>query len=305
MFHQDGRSVDALLKHMPKRKIWDVEGQVRGINLGNNKFQFDFDREEDLQKVLLHRPCHFNKWSFLLECWTPTIEVDYPNFMLLWVTITGVPTHYKKDESYRSIGLALGEVDYVDVENRRVRVHINVDEPLQFKRKAGYANGDVINVTLNYKELHRYCYTCKRISHEEGTCPELSPEQRESNKIARLKQKEKEELAAREAFSAPIRVFATHVKIESQSMISRAYDLDRKPLDPHMHRSDRFKTEQKQNTDHDDQRFSISGKGESLARTVWNRLDHSPVAKVPRDQERYHPYQKDLRADSRYTKRTT
>lgn len=61
MFHRDGRSVDALLKHMPKRRIWDVEGRVRGTNLGNNKFQLDFDKEEDLQKVLSKRPCHFNK----------------------------------------------------------------------------------------------------------------------------------------------------------------------------------------------------------------------------------------------------
>lgn len=61
MFHHDGRSVDALLKHMSRRRIWDVEGRVRGTNLGNNKFQFDFDKEEDLQKVLMRRPCHFNK----------------------------------------------------------------------------------------------------------------------------------------------------------------------------------------------------------------------------------------------------
>lgn len=76
MFHRDGRSVDALIKHMPKRNIWDVEGRVRGTNLGNNKFQFDFDKEEDLQKVLLRRPCHFNKWTFSLEKWIPMIEED-------------------------------------------------------------------------------------------------------------------------------------------------------------------------------------------------------------------------------------
>ena len=52
MFHPDGRSVEALLKHMPKRRTWDVEGRVRGTNLGNNRFHFDFDKEEDLIKVL-------------------------------------------------------------------------------------------------------------------------------------------------------------------------------------------------------------------------------------------------------------
>ncbi|KAF3523727.1 hypothetical protein F2Q69_00046626, partial [Brassica cretica] len=110
-----------------------------------------------------------------------------------------------RDESYRSIGKALGEVDKVDVDNGRVRVYINVDEPLQFERRAGYTNGDVIKVSLQYEELNRFCFTCKRISHEEGTCLDLSPEQRERNKIARLEKKEKEERAAREAFSIPSR----------------------------------------------------------------------------------------------------
>ncbi|CAF2324363.1 unnamed protein product [Brassica napus] len=39
------------------------------------------------------------------------------------------------------------------------------------------------------------------VSHEEGTCPNLTPTQREDNRITRLKQKEMEELAAKEAFS--------------------------------------------------------------------------------------------------------
>lgn len=301
MFHQDGRSVEALLKHMPRRRIWDVEGRVRGINLGNNKFQFDFDKEEDLQKVLLRRPCHFNKWSFSLERWIPTIKEDYPNFLILWVTVTGVPTHYKKDESYRSIGQALGEVDTVDVDNGRVRVKINADEPLQFERKAGYANGDVISVTLKYEELHRFCYTCKRISHEEGTCPDLSPTQREVNRIARLEQKEKEELAAREAFSAPTRGYESHVRFDPQTRNPRDHDLDRKTVDSHWRRSDRAKPEYTRKTEYDDLRLRISNKRDDLAKTVWKRLEHNGAGKIPRDRERYHPYQKD--ADPRYTKR--
>ncbi|KAF3587280.1 hypothetical protein F2Q69_00027839 [Brassica cretica] len=168
---------------------------------------------------------------------------------------------------------------------RRVRVQIKVDEPLQFKRKVGYANGDVINVTLNYEEIHRYCHTCKRISHEDGTCPELSPKQREVNRIARLKQKEKEELAAREAFSAPTK--------------------DRKPVDSHLRRSEHTRTEHKQNAEYYDLCLRISNKRDNLAKNVWNRLDHNSVEKDPRDRERYHPYLKDLRADSRYIKRHT
>lgn len=66
-----------------------------------------------------------------------------------------------------------------------------MDKPLQFERKAGYANGDVYSISKTRGAI-RYCYTCKLISHEEGTCPELTPEQKAVNRRARLEQKEKE-----------------------------------------------------------------------------------------------------------------
>lgn len=45
----------------------NVEGRVRGVDLGNHKFQFDFDSEADLLKVLSKRPYNFIMWSFVLE----------------------------------------------------------------------------------------------------------------------------------------------------------------------------------------------------------------------------------------------
>ncbi|CAA7020955.1 unnamed protein product [Microthlaspi erraticum] len=76
--HKEGRSIDALIKLLPKPKIWDVEGRAHGINLGNGRFQFDFDHEEDLNKVLDKRPWHFNRWSFALEKWEPFTREDFP-----------------------------------------------------------------------------------------------------------------------------------------------------------------------------------------------------------------------------------
>lgn len=185
--------------------VWDEVGKVRGVNLGNNKFQFDFVSEDKLQKVLQRPPCHFNKWSFSLERWTPTIRENFPNTMLFWRDVSGVPNHYKKDETYHNIRKALGQVDVVDVDGGRVRVYVNADEPLQFTRRAGFANGDVTRVTLKYEDLHGYCFTSKRISHKEGTCHELSEGQREKNRLDRIEQKEKEERAMREAFSLTTR----------------------------------------------------------------------------------------------------
>lgn len=179
MFHKEGRSVDALIKHMPKPKIWDVEGRVTGINLGNGKFQFDFENERDLEKVLQKRPCHFNRWSFSLERWEPIIREDFPNSIVLWVKIEGIPGHYRKETTFRNIGKALGTIESMDIKRARIQVSINADKPLQFERKVRFPNGDIVNASLSYEDLFRYCFTCKMVSHEEGTCPELTDLQRE------------------------------------------------------------------------------------------------------------------------------
>lgn len=106
MFHKDGRSMDAVIGMIPKQKIWDVEGRVRGLNLGNGQFQFDFDNEEDMAKVLRKRPWHLNRWSFSLEKWEPFTSETFPNTMLFWVKVMGVPVHFWNDE----ISLKLGRL---------------------------------------------------------------------------------------------------------------------------------------------------------------------------------------------------
>lgn len=87
LFNKDRRSVETLITLLPRPSIWDVEGRVRGVDLGNQRFQFDFDSEEDLQKVLSKRPCHYNKWSFALERWAPHIGDSFPNTMTFWVQL--------------------------------------------------------------------------------------------------------------------------------------------------------------------------------------------------------------------------
>lgn len=151
-----------------------------------------------------------------MEKWERTIREDFPNKMLFWIEISGIPIHYKKDETYRNIGKALGEVEDVDVDGGRVQVYVNVDEPLQFERRAGFANGDVIRVTLSYENLHRHCFTCKRISHEEGTCPNLTDQQKEQNRIARIEKHDLEEKATRESFSVPQHLGLKHGRVVDQ-----------------------------------------------------------------------------------------
>lgn len=256
---------------MPKPRIWDVEGRVQGSDLGNGKFQFDFTNEEDLLKVLSRRPCHFNRWSFSLERWEANIREDFPNTMLFWVHVTGIPPIYKKDQTYRGIGEALGEAKTVDVDGARVQVSLNGDNPLQFERKVGFDNGDIVKVSLRYEGLHRYCFSCKRISHKERTCPELSDLDRMRNKQLR-------------ADSSPSKIGWHHSKAvyrkdedraESSSLTRRNLERDYDSRRP---------------SQRDDLRKDIQEKREYQSKGVWDRLEHNRDREYPRYRERYHPY---------------
>lgn len=98
MFHKGGRSIEALVALLPKEHIWDVEGRVRGVSLGDSRFQCFFETESDLQKILNKRPCHFNKWSFALERWKPHIGTSFADSMTFWVKIEGIPNPLTLDD---------------------------------------------------------------------------------------------------------------------------------------------------------------------------------------------------------------
>lgn len=100
--------------------------------MGNQIFQFDFDSEDDLQKVLSKRPCHYNKWSFALERWAPHIGDSFPNTMTFWVTALGIPTHFWLDPIFRALGRRLGNVGLVEEKTAKFQVEINAELPLKF-----------------------------------------------------------------------------------------------------------------------------------------------------------------------------
>ncbi|KAF8107034.1 hypothetical protein N665_0128s0015 [Sinapis alba] len=185
LLNADGRSIEALLTVLPRPKIWDVEGRVRGIDLGNSRFQFDFNTEADLLKVLSKRPCHFNNWSFPLERWEPHVGNFFPNSMTFWISVQGIPTHFWLSEIFEEIGRKLGVVRAVDANTARVQVTVIVDEPLKFFRKARLPSGEIVKLELKYERLSRWCFNCGHISHEERTCPSLSEAQKKERRAAR------------------------------------------------------------------------------------------------------------------------
>ncbi|KAL0662596.1 hypothetical protein Bca4012_099433 [Brassica carinata] len=74
----------------------------------------------------------------------------------------------------------------LDSKRAKIQVSINVDNPIQFERRVDFPNGDIGRVTLAYDGLHRFCFNCKHISHDENSCPLLSEQEREDRRQQRL-----------------------------------------------------------------------------------------------------------------------
>ncbi|CAA7045930.1 unnamed protein product [Microthlaspi erraticum] len=297
-FNREGRSL--LLKH----KIWDMEGRAHGINLGNGRFQFDFDHVDDMNKVLAKRPWHFNRWSFALKQWEPFTCEDFPNTMIFWVSVTGVPVHFWNNPTFNEIGKALGTVTNIDAKRAKFQISLNADKPLQFERKVGFPNGNIASVTLTYEGLQTYCFTCKLLSHEEASCPELTEEQREEKKRLRLEQLRQEALFG---YGVNTTTNATRPKEASVSLRTEIRDdhlyddrvRTNVPKREYRQRSDhtsysesRSQARDKSVSRHQDLRQELSKTRDSRGREVWNRLDRSHLDKRQSGKDRYHPYEK-------------
>ncbi|KAG2273977.1 hypothetical protein Bca52824_056532 [Brassica carinata] len=192
LFNRERHSVESLIALLP-----------RPIDLGNQIFQFDFDSEDDFQKVLSKRPCHYNKWSFALERWAPHIGDSFHNTMTFWVTALGIPTHFWLDPIFRALGRRLGNVGLVEEKTAKFQVEINAELPLKFALRAQLPSGEIVPVSLEYVNLHRWCHSCRLISHEEDTCPTLSEEQRENHRLIKLDMNRKGDLSKRFSAASP------------------------------------------------------------------------------------------------------
>ncbi|KAF8117945.1 hypothetical protein N665_0008s0275 [Sinapis alba] len=156
--HLGGRSVEAMIGFLPVL----VSGTTKA-----ERFQFNFDKEEDLLMVLNKLPCHFNHWIFALERWEPFTSENFPNTVPFWIKVTGVLVHFWNDKTFGEIAKALGKKMAIDANNAH------------FQRRVGFPNGDIGKVTFSYEGLDRYCFGCKRISHDIYACTEISQGEKE------------------------------------------------------------------------------------------------------------------------------
>lgn len=168
MHESESSKHENLLFMLPR--IWNVEDCVAGADLGLGHFQFDFDSEDDITKVMKIEPFHFDHWMLSLVRWEPRVDASYPSDIKFWVRVIGVPLNFWAELTFRYIGMALGEVTTVDLDSGMVQMVINGFRPLCFETNVEFHSGEEISVTLRYERLFGFCRRCFSLCHDEKEC---------------------------------------------------------------------------------------------------------------------------------------
>lgn len=163
--------IGSLIPSLPRK--WDIQGRVIGSDIGNNCFQFRFETERDLQRVLDNRPYHFNYWMIILQRWEPIISEAFPSIIPFWVRIKGLPLHFWQEGMVRSIGRELGAYDTHEITktSAKVRVMVNALKPLITETIIEFATGEECKINLEYERLENHCSHCGLLSHLPSHCP--------------------------------------------------------------------------------------------------------------------------------------
>lgn len=175
----------ALLPALPRK--WNLRGKVFGSDLGNNCFQFRFEKEEDLRRVLDNRPYHFAYWMVILQRWEPIISPSFPSMIPFWVKIRGLPLHYWHEDMIMRVAQELRTLENHELTKTTARIRVTIDglKPLIKESIVEFDSGEESPITLEYERLEMHCSFCFSLLHPRKNCPEKLLEDRQNIHEAR------------------------------------------------------------------------------------------------------------------------
>lgn len=111
---------------------WKCKSRSFGSDLGQEKFQFQFDNREDMQVVLVNRPYHFARWMVILQQWEPSISPEFSSQISFWIDAQGVHVHLWNEAILRGIGAYIRKFESWEItpSKAKLKAFVNSLRPL-------------------------------------------------------------------------------------------------------------------------------------------------------------------------------
>ena len=161
------------------KPLWWSQNGFKITNEGDHKVLFVFDKEEEVEKILSSRPWSFDKSLVLLQRYDRHIALDDLSFdkVSFWVQVHNIPISYRNrsvaEDICESIGLVNRSTDVSECECGnyiRVRVTLNVFQPLCRGRIIRLEKDKKLWVNFKYKQLPNLCYWCGCLDQGDKEC---------------------------------------------------------------------------------------------------------------------------------------
>ncbi|GAV91587.1 DUF4283 domain-containing protein/zf-CCHC_4 domain-containing protein, partial [Cephalotus follicularis] len=157
------------------RSLWRTIFGFKIREVGSNLFLFIFNNNDDREKVLKLGPWWFDKQILLLE---KLEEETHPSNISLykasiWIRVFGVPFLCLSENVGRVIGNSIGKIEEIGVvagrrdnnQYLRLRVGIDVLEPLRRRIKFMIGSQEKIWLSFKYEKLPNFCHFCGKLRH--------------------------------------------------------------------------------------------------------------------------------------------
>lgn len=177
ILNPDCQKISNLIREMPRK--WQKYDRVRGIALSPERFQFIFKHEHDLVDVYEKGVHSFNDWTLAIERWEERPPPDYLNFVNIWVRLRNIPVNHYTAKSIEALGDLVGQVVIVAFDPSRPRlndyervlVRFDVSKPLRKTKVVNLPSGEQTTILYEYERIHKRCFHCQRLTHEQTVCP--------------------------------------------------------------------------------------------------------------------------------------
>ncbi|KAM6599952.1 hypothetical protein CsatA_019561 [Cannabis sativa] len=179
----NARSVDFDAMRHTLAGLWKPGKGLFVKELGPNLYLFQFYHEIDIKRVINGSPWTFNRLLFLFgrvpqggdPKSVPLNRLD------MWVQIHGLTSAFMTERVVKEAAKVIGEFVESDPKNSnglwrdflRVRVRVNIDQPIKRRMKLKKVGGDWFWVPFKYEFLPSFCYICGIIGHTENFCHKL------------------------------------------------------------------------------------------------------------------------------------
>ncbi|XP_030942600.1 uncharacterized protein LOC115967604 [Quercus lobata] len=161
------------------KPLWREDNGFTMSNEGSYRVLFVFENKEDVDRILSSEPWSYDKSLVVLERYdrkTPLddLKLDKASF---WVQVHNIPIGYRNKSVAEDICGAIGRVDrsssVANCEGGsyiRVRVTLDVFQPLCRGRVITFEDGGKIWINFRYERLPNICYWCGCFDHGDRDC---------------------------------------------------------------------------------------------------------------------------------------